>query len=77
MHVRKHTRPSAFFRATETARGPGNEATPLELSNDVDFVDMIVKTTENTFQHSLPPYIMHVSHMIRVQPPLVVYGVIQ
>ena len=53
------------------------ECTPLELSNDVDFVDMIVKTTENSFQHSLPPYIMHVSHMIRVQPPLVVYGVIR
>ena len=32
------------------------ESTPLELSNDVKFVEILAKTTENTLQYSEPPY---------------------
>ena len=33
-----------------------SESTLLELSNDVKFVEILVKTTENTLQYSKPPY---------------------
>ena len=32
------------------------ESTRLELSNDVKFVETLVKTTENTLQYSKPPH---------------------
>ena len=40
--------------------------TLLELSNDAKFVEILVKTTENTIRYSKPPRRSH----DRVQPPL-------
>ena len=51
------------------------ESTQPELSNDVKFVDILVKTTENTLQYSKPPYKFAYARRShdRVQPPLITY----
>ena len=45
------------------------ESTPLELSNDVKFVEILVKTAVNTIQYSKQFTYARRSHD-RVQPPL-------
>ena len=49
------------------------ESTLLELSNDVKFVEILVKTTENTIRYSEPPFKLAYAHRShdRVLPPLV------
>ena len=49
-------------------------STPLELSNDVKIVEILLKTTENTLQYSEPPYKFAYARRLHdhVQPPLTV-----
>ena len=59
-------------KATQGLNMVDGISTPLELSNDVNFVEVLVKTTENTLQYSKPPYKFAYacrSHDL-VQPPL-------
>ena len=62
-----------FITADGTDNGDRFESTLLELLNDAKFVEILVKTTENTVGYSKPPY-KFVGHMTVLN--LLWYGVL-